>query len=156
MESIEVRYKPLGTHPIDGGTYYHKYLVYTDSSGREWGAGGYPSENPLGGDAVGLITAELPGAGTWWSPFGTITTEIGAYVPPNPDIPSPGFPDYAPPGAHPSETIKTGDDLLGDWLRVLKLLVRLGQKVTLIVQTVKTQIRQLMKRLGEQAYLYLL
>ncbi len=129
MESIEVRYKPIGTYPTDGSTYYHKYLVYTDSSGREWGARGGPSQDPfIGGNVVGLVTAQTPGVGTWWSPFGTITTDIGAYEPRDPDIPGSGFPDYDPTNSNPREIIKTGDDLLSDWLKVTDAIGKIGSE----------------------------
>ncbi|WP_160016445.1 calcium-binding protein [Pseudomonas sp. 8BK] len=113
MEKIEVRYTYLGE--VAGSSYYHKYIVYTDSNGKQWGARGGPSESPTGG-AEASTKAErdgiIPGADSG-SPYGDINTEHGEYVPGTES--EPGFSDYDHEGDDPSEVIAEGDDLSKEW-----------------------------------------
>lgn len=95
VESIEVRYTPIGTG------YYHQYIVYTDSNGNQYAARGGPSAGAgTGGSSTGQSGSSIGSSG---SPFGNIKTESGVY--------DSNFIDYDPTGTNPRETVKTGSDL---------------------------------------------
>ncbi|WUR14695.1 calcium-binding protein [[Empedobacter] haloabium] len=95
-ETIEVRYyrlSPLG--------YYHKYIVYTDSAGNQWGARGGPTRQPDGS-------------------FGDIRTTVGPY--------DSRFPDFDPENDDPREIIKSGDDLSEDWNNIVDAVDAIGNE----------------------------
>src|SRR5450830_1649362 len=93
-ETIEVRYSRLS--PLG---YYHKYIVYTDSTGKQWAARGGPAGGPDGS-------------------FGNIETQVAPY--------QPGFIDFDPENDDPREIIKTGDDLSEDWNKVVDAVTDIG------------------------------
>lgn len=88
MEKIEVRYKKI-TVGVET-PFYHKYIIYTDSNGKEYFARGGPG-NLLDGNGI----------------LGQITTLHGAYVE--------GAEDWDYEHDDPSETIFEGDDLSSYW-----------------------------------------
>ncbi|MEP4196742.1 MAG: tandem-95 repeat protein [Aliishimia sp.] len=99
QEKIEVRYTETNFASAGGGnegspseTFYHKYILYTDSNGNQFAARG----------GTTLRTGDLPSVD---APLGTINIDIGAF--------DSNFPDFLDPsvGEHPGETIVTGTDL---------------------------------------------
>ncbi len=109
METIEVRYKPLGPG------IYHKYILYTDANGNRFAARG---------DSANFDDLPLSGF-----PLGDIETEHGPYVGPDPVTGEGGFPDWVEnDNAHPSETIKTGDDLSKDWENIKRAIDDIGKE----------------------------
>ncbi|MDW7557805.1 calcium-binding protein, partial [Azospirillum brasilense] len=113
METIEVRYKPVTTLGVDTG-FYHKYLVYTNSSGDQYYARGGPAsrtDSDLGSGGGSDSSGSSGGSGSGDNvPFGRIETEYGEYAP--------GTIDFDQDGTHPREVLKEGNDLSGDWDRI--------------------------------------
>ena len=109
MESITIGYKRLGQ--VNGQTFYHKYILYTDSNGNQYYARGGPSKNPIGNPFGNLTNAQVgPGNLSGDSPFGNIVTEHGSY-----DM---GTVDFDKVGNDPKEIVKTGQDLKNDWKNI--------------------------------------
>ncbi len=103
MEKIEVRYLPI---PITGGLAYHKYIIYTDDNGDQFGARGGPTK---GGKFSGIGPGGLEiEEGERFDP-GPIVTEHGVYDDTFKDF----VPEEDPP--HPSETIAEAPDLSVEW-----------------------------------------
>lgn len=104
METIEVRYSenPLGWN--------HMYLVYTDSSGNQFGARGGPSlDGPYSTYVDGAI------AQTGYSILGDITTVHGDFDGDFLDYPEPGEIDA-------TETIVSGADLSSEWNNIVNAM----------------------------------
>ncbi|MGE3468489.1 MAG: hypothetical protein AB7J13_16325, partial [Pyrinomonadaceae bacterium] len=99
-ETIEVKYKPVVDYA--GNKAYHKYIIYTDSSGQKWYARGGPAVGDgygnRGGDTSSQSVSE---------PNGNIVTEYDKY-----DEHSPDWDDGA---THNSETIASDSDLESAW-----------------------------------------
>ena len=81
MESIVVGYKKITAVGTGGIVLYHKYIIYTDTQGRQFYARGGPGLNPLNNPLQLISPMSLP-AGDWAgpSPFGDIKTEHGEYT----------------------------------------------------------------------------
>ncbi len=86
METIEVMYKPVKGFPGR----LHKFIVYTDRSGKKRAARGGPGGFNFGSPA-----------------FQDVVTEYGFY--------EKEFPDWAPAGAYESEVIASREDLSREW-----------------------------------------
>lgn len=114
METIEVRYTSLGN-----GSYYHKYLVYTDTNGNQLAARGGPSQNG-GLSELGSAQSGTIASGAIDSPFGNIRTEVGVY--------DPDFSDYNPAGNEPSEIVLQGADLSPAWVEIVKAMNDIGNE----------------------------
>ena len=99
MEKIEVVYKPITD--INGKTFYHKYILYTDSAGKEWGARGGPQNDVANSDFLKGEAGFMP------SPFGRIDTQWGPFAP--------GFSDFTPDPQPNREIVLTGPDLSQRW-----------------------------------------
>lgn len=104
-ETIEVRYKFINTSPVTGNSYYHKYIVYTDSSGNHFAARGGPSKYVEGiGQVIELTETEIGIGGTG---FGYIETTYGEY--------DDDFIDWDFETDDVGETIISGSDLSAYW-----------------------------------------
>jgi hypothetical protein len=104
-ETIEVGYKPIYI-PFFGFTgTYHKYILYTNSSGEQFYVRGGPESR--------TETSTEP------FPFGHIKTESGEYKQGTLDWDNARDGD---PNAmlHPRETIKEGDDLSLEWHKIIE------------------------------------
>ncbi|MFY9179968.1 MAG: hypothetical protein WAO12_09375, partial [Venatoribacter sp.] len=108
MESIQVGYRKIGPN------YYHQYIVYTDSSGKQYAASGWAG----GGTNAGindLSQSGSSGSGSSASDFGTIITTHGVYDSSYPDHPlnpnAAGQEQYF-------EDIVSGADLSSEWQRI--------------------------------------
>jgi Ca2+-binding RTX toxin-like protein len=111
LEKIEVGYTPAAGVGALG--IFHKYILYTDSSGNEFYARGGPGYIGPGASDGGLDESST-------SPFGNIKTKDGAYTNKTPDWdfardPNNTNPDLKP---HPRELISEGADLGSAWERI--------------------------------------
>ena len=103
-ETIEVRYRSVLGSPI-----YHKYIVYTDSSGNVY----YARGGPAAGDDYADRHPGTSEGSSLLRPLGDIVTEYGLFVD------SPLNPDWDPDNDDPRETLKIGADLSADFQAVL-------------------------------------
>jgi hypothetical protein len=111
MENISVHYKFLSS--VGNQSFYHKYVTYTNSSGYTFYARGGPTASPPGNPLSNLTNAQAnPSSWSGSSPFGDIGTESGEYIP--------GTIDWDDEGDDPSEIIKSGEDLSGEWNNIKK------------------------------------
>lgn len=119
-ETIEVRYKQLGPN------YHHKYIVYTDSDGNEYGARGGPTTGQSSHAGFEGISEEIIDT----SGFGNIATEYGEYkgdvIDGNGNIVEIGFADYDADDTDPRETMAEGADLSTVWESIKTALDNIG------------------------------
>jgi Ca2+-binding RTX toxin-like protein len=95
MEKIEVRYKYTNVQSAEGRKWYHKYIIYTDYTGKEYYARGGSTLIEDGTDITLL------------SPMGLIVTEYGEYTE--------GSVDWDYEDDDPRETIREASDLSSEW-----------------------------------------
>lgn len=116
-ESIAVGYRQLGFG------YYHKFIVYTDADGKQWATSGWAGEDTRV-KFSDFSQSGSSGSGSSGSNFGHIITTGGTS---NPRVYDSSYPDYPKnidgteknPGQEIKwETVKTGDDLSGDWRKI--------------------------------------
>ncbi|HYD79172.1 MAG TPA: hypothetical protein VEC06_05140 [Paucimonas sp.] len=101
MEKIEVGYRKIGFG------HYHKFIIYTDSTGVQWAASGWAGGLPSSVPAGDFSQAQSGSGGG----FGNIITTIGRY-----DSSYPDHPDYGSANnEYQIELIKTGNDLSQYW-----------------------------------------
>jgi Ca2+-binding RTX toxin-like protein len=96
-ETIEVRYKRIS----EDSQFYHKYIIYTNSSGDKWYARGGPE---WGGIFSGGISDQVP---TSYEGFGSIEAVWGIY--------EEGSVDWDDQNEHDSEEIARDVNLLAQW-----------------------------------------
>lgn len=101
-EKIEVRYKKLGPGA------YHKYIIYTDSSGTEHIARGGPES---------WYNEDFEAKYNDW--LGDLECEIGPYVEGHIDFPEEGE-------IHPSEIIAEGRNLGPKWASIADTTARIN------------------------------
>jgi Ca2+-binding RTX toxin-like protein len=108
-EKIEVGYAPT---PLGNGIdVYHKYIIYTNSTGQQFytrGGPGYFGPGAEDGGTEEFSTSDL----------GNIKTRTGEYVPGTPDWDDDGEPD-------PKETINEGPDLSEEWQKIVDTMNRI-------------------------------
>jgi hypothetical protein len=116
-ESITVGYRQLGPG------YYHKFVVYTDSSGNQWATSGWAGKDSSV-KFSDFSQSGSSGSGSSGSDFGSIITTGGTSDPRRydsfyPDHPkNPDGTDKYPGKDIKWEPVKTGDNLSGDWKKV--------------------------------------
>ena len=145
-ETIEVRYRPV--QQPSGGIYYHKYFVYTNSNGEQYGASASPERNSSV-EPLGLANEGL-GEAFQWSPFGNITTEVAAYKPAYLPF-EPGFSDFDPTDTDSRETVKTGGDLSSDWTKIVEAMGDIRDEKYIyrpITQNSNTVVDEALRRAG--------
>ena len=102
MEKIDVYYKRVISSSTEvvpvGVPVFHKYIIYTDSSGTQWYARGGPASGTPGATVTGP------------SPLGDIVTEHGEYTA--------NTRDWDQEGDDPHEIITSGEDLSDKWERI--------------------------------------
>ena len=122
MESIQVFYRNIGQIGVKGRArtdtptenrgsgfdYYHKYIVYTASDGKQYAASGWPDNNSRD-DA----------------PKGNVKITVGPY---NSDYPDHPDSRNANGQSQFNETIKTGDDLSSDWQKITQAMREIGNE----------------------------
>ncbi len=119
-ETIEVRYSELGSD--DGLTYYHKYILYTDSSGVQYGMRAGPTNGSSSAQITALLSLDIfSDRQAIFDNWGNLAPNVEVYRPSS-GIPGqtgydPGFIDYDYSGTTPdlSEEIISGDDLSSVW-----------------------------------------
>jgi hypothetical protein len=98
LETIEVRYKPVG---FDDDPFLHKYIIYRDRHGKEWiaraGPGGNNIDSPLGSDIVVEI-----------GPYGT------------------GSKDWDDGHPYDREEIASGENLSKEWAAIAQKMTEVG------------------------------
>ncbi len=107
-EKIQTRYTVVET-PMQStfGKAYHKYLVYTDRNGREYGLRAGPSRRS-GGTSADVITP--PEDSNEETPYGRVGFQDAPF--------ELGFTDYPPTSEDVSEVIAEGPDLSETWKRL--------------------------------------
>jgi len=121
MASITVGYRELGA--ISGVSYYHKFIIYTDSNGNQWVTSGWAGGAGESGSSDGSQSGSS-GSGSSASDNGDIITTGGTsdprrYDPSYPDHPKrPNGEDKYPGKDYKYEDVKTGDDLSDDWKKI--------------------------------------
>ena len=116
-ESIAVGYRQLG------GNWYHKFIVYTDSNGNQWVTSAWAGKK---GDVKfsDFSQSGSSGSGSSGSDWGSIVTKGGTSDPRRYDSNYDDYPknsdgrDRYPGKNIKFETVKTGDNLSGDWKKV--------------------------------------
>lgn len=103
-ETIEVRYLDTGIKSAEGQIFYHKYILYTKSDGKQFYARGGTTLKEDGFAAVGLT-----------HPLGEVNTEYGAFLQNTIDFPKDGAPHF-------SELIATGSDFSTEWTLITEAM----------------------------------
>lgn len=107
-ETIQVRYLPVSTgmEPVIGKV-YHKYLLYTDRNGRQFGLRAGPSPW-TGAGATDFLSP--PDDSNEETPFGRVQFQDGPF--------DESFADYPATYNDPSEVLAEGADLSDTWHRL--------------------------------------
>ncbi len=104
-ETIQTRYTEIDT-PMKSvfGKVYHKYLLYTDRNGRQYGLRAGPSTGQGGGSTDVLMPPDDPSEET---PYGRVRFQDAPF--------DRNFTDYPPTADDLSEIIAEGPDLSETW-----------------------------------------
>jgi len=107
MEKIEVVYREL----LPGLNVYHQFILYTNASGVQYAASGWPETKLSGGNGIGT---------------GKILTTQGIYDSSYPD--HPGNPDKLTnkDSKYHTEKITSGADLSGKWAEIVQAVTDIG------------------------------
>jgi hypothetical protein len=123
-ETIQVYFEPLGS--IEGVTYYHETLVYTNASGEQFLATAYASTSPTGNPIANLSEASSAAVSDGSSPYGKLITQWGPL-----SSLSPQEVDHwlgTPSNPYPSQTLATGSDLSAHWNSITQAYSEIGSE----------------------------
>jgi len=123
----------VGFREIDIKGVYHKFIVYTDSSGNQWVTSAFP-QNQRPGQPIDFLPSDLPGIKPYQTDWGSLEIKGGTSDPRRYDSNY----DYYPKNSdgtdkHPGkniefETVKTGENLKDDWDKIKAAMDEIGDE----------------------------